>query len=250
MAGIKPHLSRPWLTTEGISSEELAAQAAPVCELYRDAPALSSTGVHVVSTDEMSGIQALERKHPTLNMLPGQVERREFEYIRHGTQCLIANFAVASGEIVAPTVGDSRTELDFAAHIEQTIDTDPDVGWVFIVDRLDVHMSETLVRRVADRLGDTQYLGKKQGDGILKSTKTRAIYLSDASHRIRFAYLPKHCSWLNQVEIWFSVLVRRLLKRGSFISTDDLRERILAFITYFNENLAHPYRWVYTGQTK
>jgi hypothetical protein len=106
-------------------------------------------GGHVISTDEKTGIQALERAAPTLPMQPGLVERPEYAYLRHGTPCLIANFDVATGEVVAPTIGPSRTEEDFAAHIAQTIATDPEAPWLFIVDQLNMHKSEALVRLVA-----------------------------------------------------------------------------------------------------
>lgn len=181
-------------------------------------------------------------------MRPGLIDRIEFEYIRHGTQCLIANFEVATGQVIAPTLGETRTEPDFVAHIVQTIATDPDARWIFIVDRLDIHMSASLVHWVAATLGDSQELGKKEHHGILKSTQTRRTYLTDEGHRIRFVYLPKHASWLNQVEIWFSILVRRLLKRASFASIDELRERVLRFIEYFNATLAKPFKWTYTGK--
>ena len=93
-----------------------SAQVEAVCACYQAAPALSRDGVHTVSVDEMTGIQALERIAPTQPMKPGQVERREFEYTRHGTQCLIGNFEVATGEVIAPTVQPTRTEEDFAGH--------------------------------------------------------------------------------------------------------------------------------------
>lgn len=201
-----------------------------------------------MSTDEKTGIQALERAHPDLPMKPGLVKRVEYEYIRHGTQCLIANFDVATGEIVAPSVGPTRGEEDFAAHIEQTINTDPDARWIFIADQLNTHKSESLVRLVAGKCGIEEELGIKGKSGILKSMDSREEFLKDASHRIRFLYTPKHTSWLNQVEIWFSILVRRLLKRAGFKSTEELRHRILAFIDYFNRTMAKPFKWTYAGR--
>jgi transposase len=195
----------------------------------------------------MTGIQALERTAPTQEMQSGQVERREFEYIRHGTLSLIASFDVATGHIVTPSLGPTRTEVDFAAHIATTIDTDPEAVWVFITDQLNTHQSETLVRLVAERCAITTDLGVKGKTGILHSMPTRAAFLSDVSHRIQFVYVPKHTSWLNQIEIWFSILVRRVLKRGNFVSVDALQERIGAFIRYFNQT-AKPFRWTYTGR--
>jgi hypothetical protein len=227
-----------------------AAQVKTVCDCYAEAPAAYARGAHRVSTDEMTGIQALERKHPTRPMRPGQVERREFEYERHGTQALIANFEVATGQVIAPSVGPTRTEEDFAVHIARTVALDPQAEWVFLTDQLNTHQSESLVRLVATLCQIEEPLGKKEHSGILKSMASRAAFLQDPAHRIRFLYTPKHCSWLNQVELWFSILVRRLLKRASFTSTEELRTRILAFIDYFNRTLARPFKWTFTGRQR
>ena len=204
--------------------------------------------MHLVSSDEKTGIQATERKHPTKPMKPGHVALREFEYIRHGTQALIASFEVATGQIIASSVGPRRTEEDFADHIEAVIETAPDAGWIFIVDQLNTHKSETLVKMVARHCGLEAELGVKGKSGILASMPTRAAFLSDADHRIRFVYTPKHTSWLNQIEIWFSVLVRKVLRRGNFVSTEALKQRIEAFIEYFNRTMARAYKWTYQGR--
>ncbi len=209
---------------------------------------MSRDGVHTVSVDEMTGIQALERVAPTRPMRPGRVERREFEYTRHGTQCLIGNFDVVTGEVIAPTVQATRTEEDFAGHLQRTVATDPAATWVFVCDNLTTHCSESLVRYVAEACGIGADLGKKGKSGVLKSVETRKAFLTDSGHRIRFVYVPKHTSWLNQIEIWFSILVRRVIKRGNFTSTADLREKILAFIDYFNRTMAKPFKWTYTGR--
>lgn len=219
-----------------------------VCDTYLQAPALREQGIHVISTDEKTGMQALERKYETKPVRPGLIERREFEYKRHGTLCLIANWDVVRGCIVAPTIGETRTESDFAAHITQTIDTEPEAGWIFVVDQLNTHMSEELVRLVATRCGVTDELGVKYKRGILTSLASRREFLSNPDHRIRFVYTPRHTSWLNQIECWFSILVRRLLKRASFKSLDDLQTRVSEFIEYFNTVLAKPFRWTYTGR--
>jgi transposase len=219
-----------------------------VCNLYQEAPQLHNQGVHVMSTDEKTGIQALERAAPTKALQSGVPERQEAEYIRHGTQCLIANFEVATGHIIAPSIGATRTEADFAQHIAQTVALDPDATWLFVTDQLNTHQSESLVRLVAAQCGINEALGEKGQSGILQSCATRAAFLTDPTHRIRFVYVPKHTSWLNQIELWFSILVRRLLKRGSFTSVEHLRERLLAFINYFNQTMAKPFKWTYKGR--
>jgi hypothetical protein len=221
-----------------------------VCEVYQAAPArLKVEGIHTACVDEKTGIQALERIAPTKPMRPGHIEKQEFEYVRHGTQTRIGNFEVATGQGIAPTVPETRDEADFARHIEQTIATDPEAGWIFVGDNLTTHCSATLVLLVAGLCGlPADSLGKKGKSGVLRSVSTRKEFLMDASHRIRFVYVPKHTSWLNQVEIWFSILARRVIRRGNFRSKADLRDRILQFIDYFNRTMAKPFKWTYAGR--
>ena len=197
----------------------------------------------------MTGIQATERLQKDLPMRPGKVERREFEYIRHGTQSLIASFDIATGQIIEPSCGDSRTESDFVQHIRRVIESDPDAKkWHLIMDCLNTHQSESLVRLVAQKEGLNLDLGIKGESGILKSMKSRTAFLRDPKHRIVFHYTPKHSSWLNQIEIWFSILVRKLLKRANFKSQDDLKTKIIEFIDYFNKTMAKPFKWTYKGK--
>jgi DDE superfamily endonuclease len=217
-----------------------------MCDLYRDAPALAGRGERVVSTDELTGVQALERLHPGQPMAPGRVERREFEYRRHGTRAFLLNRDVVTGRVFAPTCGATRTKADFVGHIRNTIATDPKaVRWHFAVDNLDIHRCEPLIRLVAEMSGDESDLGVMGKSGVLKDRASRVAYLKDASHKVVFHYTPVHASWLNQIEIWLSILVRKVIKRGSFTSVEDLEEKVLAFIEYYNRTMARPFKWKY-----
>jgi transposase len=220
------------------------------CQVYQQAPEVAKQGERTMSTDELTGVQALERKHPGLPLAPGKVQRREFEYLRHGTRTFIVSRDVVSGQIIAPSCGPTRTEQDFLAHVQSVVATDPAATrWHIVCDNLNIHQSEALVRWVAERSGLDEELGIKGKCGILASMPSRAAFLRDPSHQIVFHYTPKHSSWVNQIEIWLSILVRKLLKRGSFLSVEDLQTRVLAFIDYYNQTMAKPFKWTYQGKT-
>jgi hypothetical protein len=176
-------------------------------------------------------------------MKPGGAERREFNYVRHGTQCLLATLHLGTGQLLEPTVQDTRTEQDFVEQIDRLVQTDPTAPWIILCDQLNTHKSESLVRYVAGAIGDDQELGVKGKTGILKSMPSRMAYLETASHRIQFVYTPKHCSWLNSIEVWFSILTTHVLKRGNFVSIPDLKGKIERYIAYYNEHLAKTWNW-------
>ena len=247
---LKPHKSKYWCNTTEKDPELFQQQVEVVCQAYLNAPELyHQFNTHTVCVDEMTSLQANERRAETKRPRPGQTAKEEFQYTRHGTVCVTANWHVVEGQLIAPTISETRDNHDFAEHIEQTIASDPLAVWVFIGDNLNTHCGEPLVRMVAERLGIEQAsLGIAEKEGPLKSMATRRAFLSDPSHRIRFVYLPKHSSWLNQIEIVFGIINRRVMRHGSFRSKIDLIEKLKRFIDYFNETIAQPMNWTYTGR--
>ncbi len=249
-AELQPHRSKYWLNTTEKDNDVFQTQVEVVCQAWREAPGLYfQENTHTVSVDEMPGLQALERIAETIPMQTGQPKRIEYEYKRHGTLCLIGNWHVVKGQMISPTIKQTRTESDFSWHIHNTVRTDPSAGWVFVLDNLNVHCSATLVGYVAKLDGiDNSTLGKKGRNGILKSVASRQAFLLDRSHRVRFVYLPKHTSWLNQIEIVFGIVSRRVMRRGNFKSLKELKQRLLDFIDYFNTTFAKPFHWRHTGR--
>ena len=246
----RPHRSKYWCFTTEKDQAVFTTEVQAVCQAYRDAPDLYHFGkTHTVCVDEKTSLQAIQRRAETKLAKPGQFAKIECQYTRHGTVCLTGNWHVVEGQMIATTIDETRTNRDFAHHIEQTIATDPEACWVFIVDNLNTHCGEDLVRTVARKLGiDEAILGKARKSGILKTMKTRRAFLSDKTHAIRFVYLPKHSSWLNQIEVIFGIISRRVIRGGSFTSQADLTQKLEAFIEYFNKTYAKPMQWTYTGR--
>jgi DDE superfamily endonuclease len=237
---LRPHRCVQWLHSE---DPEFEKKVLEVARLYLNAPVLYRQGELVLCCDEKTGIQALERKYPDRPAQPGgRSARREFEYVRHGTRCLLATLVVPTGQVLADVTA-RRTSLDFFRHLRGVVEQFPAVEkFHWVLDNLNTHWSLSLCRLVA-KLSGVRCPVKQ-----LKRGAARRAFLSDPAHKHVIHYTPKHGSWMNQIEIWFGTLSRRVLRRGNFSSRRDLTEKILAFIDYYNRHLAHPYRWTYTGK--
>lgn len=205
----------------------------------------------MLSLDEKTGIQALERVEGVAPASRGLHRRKEFEYIRHGTTGLMAAVNVAKGNIANHRLHPTRNEEDFLAFVDTTVARLPEQDEiVLMVDQLNTHQSASLVRWVASQLGFEGDLGIKGFKGILRDMKTRKAFLEDESHRIRFVYTPKHCSWLNPIENWFSKLQRHVIRNGNFSSVEDLKNKIESYISFYDRCLLKPLRWKFKGFIK
>jgi len=236
---LKPHRCIQWLHSDDPDYE---AKALHIARLYLDAPRLYQHGELVLCVDEKTSIQALERKHPGRPLATGRPERREFEYIRHGTRCLIASLLVPTGQIIGD-VSARRTSRDFGRHLQHVAEQFPDAQrFHWVMDNLNTHWNLALCRRIA-RLSGVPFEPKQ-----LRTGTQRRAFLTDPDHKHVLHFTPKHGSWLNQIEIWFGVLQRRVIRRGNFRSKADLARKILEYIVYYDTHLAHPYCWTYTGK--
>ena len=205
----------------------------------------------MISVDEKTGIQAIERMTGTAPVSKGGHQRVEYEYTRHGTTTLIVAVNVENGRLINTHLGPTRTEIDYLDFIKQTVFDLPQMDKIVILaDQLNTHVSESLVRWIAEEQGYDEELGEKGNSGILKSMETRKTFLERPEHRIRFVFTPKHCSWLNPIENWFAKLQRHTIKNGNFISVKELESKIEAYIAFYNECFAKPLKWKFKGFDK
>jgi transposase len=248
---LKPHKTKGWCFTTEKDEKEFARRAQEVCDVYLQAPQHhAQSGTHTVCVDEATGLQANEKRAESLPPQPDQAAKEETQYTRHGAVCLTAAWDVVQGQIVQHHTQETRTNEDFARFVEHTTSSDPNGKWVFVLDNLNTHSGEALVRLIArlEGIEETSLGDKKKRRGILGSIKSRQAFLNDPQRRIRFVYTPKHSSWLNQVEVIFGIVKRRGLTGASFKSTAELIARIDHFIAYFNTTFARPMNWTYTGR--
>jgi transposase len=238
-ADLKPHQSVYWLNSH---DPDFEAKAQAICRLYVAAPLLYQKGELVLCCDEKTGMQALQRLYPTQQAVPGKPAKREFEYIRHGTRCLLTTFCVPTGKVVwdlKPT----RTAVDWAEHLQHASQQFPAMQkYHWVVDNLNTHWSLEVCRLVA------QWCGITPDERQLRRGKDRRAFLSNPEHSHVFHFTPLHGSWLNQVELFFSVLARRFLRQGDFASMEQFEQLLTAWLERYNERHAHPYRWTYTGE--
>lgn len=248
---LRPDRIKGWCFTTEKDREAFDAQVQTVCDTYLSANEnFNQEQVNTVSVDEATGIQANQKRAPTLPPQPGEIGKEETQYTRHGSVCLIAAWHVVLGQVIHHVVQKTRTNEDFVEFIKAMLATAPDEKWVIILDNLNIHSSEPLVRLIAELEGiDPATLGdKRKRKGILGSTDSRKQFLSDLSHRVRFVFTPKHSSWLNQIEVVFGIIKKRALLAKSFDSQNALIDRLKEFIDYFNRNFAKPMDWTYTGR--
>lgn len=250
-ADLRPHHSVYWLNSH---DPDFDRKATNICQLYLDARRRYEQGRLLLSCDEKTGMQILERKYPTQPPQPaildstgnpirgGKPAKREFEYIRHGTRCLLTTFCVPTGKVVWD-LGLTRTSLDWVAHLRHVRSCYPDMlGYDWVVDNLNTHWSLDVCRLAAE------WCQIPIVEKDLRTGPQRRAFLSDPSHAHVFHFTPIHGSWLNQVELFFSVFSRRFLRLGDFASAEEFTVRVTRWLEDYNARHAHPYRWTYTGE--
>jgi transposase len=237
-ADLKPHRSTYWLSSH---DPDFEAKARGICQLYLDAPQMWQRGELVISTDEKTGILIRRRRHPTLPAVPGQPRRVEHEYVRLGSTHLHASFCVPTGQVSYQLTRTHNGE-DFAAHLRQAVAEVPRAErYHWVVDNNRTHSTPGVCAVVAELSGiELPPTG-------LETAKQRRAWLSESGHKHVFHFTPVHGSWLNQVELFFSVLSRKLLRRDDFASKEAFVRRLGQWLEFYNKEWAHPYRWTYAG---
>jgi hypothetical protein len=252
MQPLQPHKSEYWLFPKIDNWDAFTKRVALVCHFILIAIKSKDLNLHVLSVDEKTGIQAIERYESIAPLSKGRHQRKEFEYTRHGTTTLIAAINVANGQLINAHLKQTRDEKDYADFIKQTVAQLPEMDKVVILsDQLNTHLSESLVGWVAESGGyGEEDLGIKGDKGILKNMQTRMTFLESEYHRVRFVFTPKHCSWLNPIENWFAKLQRHVIKNGNFLSVKELESKIKNYINFYNDRLAKALKWKFSGFSK
>ena len=236
---LKPHKSVYWLNSH---DPDFLQKAEAVCKLYVSAPQLSQQGRLLICSDEKTGMQILERMAPTQPAEPGKPIKRENDYIRHGTRVFLGSFVVTTGHVIGD-LGLTRGNLDFRNHVRHVVGEFPgQAGFDWVLDNLNTHWSLDLCEFVAE------WCHLPFDPKQLRTGQERRAFLTDPTHALRFHYVPKHGSWLNQIELWFAVLRRQFLADGDFSSPAAFETAFWNYVDDYNQVRAHPYRWTYTGQ--
>lgn len=249
---MQPHKTEYWLYPKIGDWSWFVDRVKLICSQLISSVSKKNPNCHVLSLDEKSGIQALERYEERGPKSRGFKKRKEYEYVRHGTSTLIAAVNVEDGKVIKHHQGQTRDENDYCEFVKELVAGLPELDQVVILaDQLNTHVSESLVAWIAklEEYERTE-LGIKGKEGILKSMESRRCFLERSYHRVRFIFTPKHCSWLNPIENWFAKLQRHIISKGNFTSITDLENKVDRYIHFHNKEIAKPINWKFRGFTK